>query len=210
MSLVQEQHSFGFREVGDHELRLMVPPSGFYRFTAWVWEALSVPLHTHCGAHILPQVPSRETALAYSSEADISQIKTPFNICLQNPDCDTTASLSLWPWVKRRAEVAGGFLSVIECQICLALKRDCLMQASAFVNVFSITRERWSGLSLNLLCGKTLSWASTQRTPVICIKSPPIGSEVCLLLSFIHSAPPGPQRLNPVSLLSVITSDIWK
>lgn len=40
------------------------------------------------------------------------------------------------------AEVAGGFLSVIECQICLALKRDCLMQASTFVNVFSITRER--------------------------------------------------------------------
>lgn len=93
----RSRHGFGFREVEDHELRLMAPPSGFHRFTALIWEVLSVALHIHCGAHILPQIPSRETPLAYSGEADISQIKTPLNISLQNPNCDTTASLSLRP-----------------------------------------------------------------------------------------------------------------
>lgn len=143
-------HGFAFRERWKIRHCLMTPPLGFHQFPVLVWEVLSVALYMHCGSHILPQVPCREAPPAYSGEAGISQIKTPLNLSLQNLYCGAAA-----PWERWSAEVAGDFISMIECQSCLALERGYLMQASAFISGFSITRERWSGLCLNLLCWKT-------------------------------------------------------
>lgn len=75
--------SQGFLEVEDHRLCFVAPHLGFNWFMVFVWEMLT----SSC------KYPVERLTLRMQL-----YLKTWLYLFLQNPDCGTTASTSLWPW----------------------------------------------------------------------------------------------------------------